>query len=338
MDYIVSPVQPRATMAVEKPKSDTAYFIGQVGFEKLQYSRYVSWNDKHWTSEFQGIFAGIEPNDVVIYQTPTYAGTEVEDYAVEAAHEKGAKVVGLVHDVEYLRYPEDYDKERELNFLKTFDGLIVGSKRIHDALRADGITTPMVESGPWGYIQPFEYARPKFSKTIHYAGNLITWKAGFLSKVPEGLDLQVYGSNGEDEKPDYPPTDSVTLRGPKTQQELALLLTNGFGLIWDADQNLKFSEYTRMALSHKFSLYLSLGLPLIANRDTAIGEYIEKHGLGFVIDGISELQPLMDEIDESKYNQVVDRVAIMSDLVRRGRHIQSAALEISLKVRDADVF
>lgn len=336
MDYIISPLQPKANMAVEKPKTDTAIFIEQVGFTRLQYSRYVFWSDKNWHSQFTGMYSGMTPNSVVIYQTPTYAGPDVESYAIQAAHEKGAKVVGLIHDVEHLRYPDSYDAEYELNFLKSFDGLIVGSHRVREILVSEGVDIPIKESGPWGYIQPFEYERPTFTKTMHYAGNLISWKAGFLAHVPEGLDVQVYGQNDSKIEPDFTPSSSITLQGPKSQQDLSLALNNGFGLIWDADEDLKYSDYMRIALSHKFSLYLSLGLPIIANRDTAIGEYVDKYNLGFTLDDIKDLKPLMDDLDESKYNQVVDSVAIMSDLVRRGRHLQQSALEMSLRVRNAD--
>lgn len=336
MDYIVSPLQPKANMAVEKPKTDTAIFIGQVGFERLQLSRYVYWDDKNWQSQFSGIYSGITPDSVVIYQTPTYAGAEVEEYAVQAAHEKGAKVIGLIHDIEYLRYPTDYNHDSELHFLKSFDGLLVGSRRAREILERDGVDIPIREAGPFGYIQPFEYRRPQFSKTMHYAGNLLAWKAGFLAEVPSGLDIQVYGQNDQKDELDFIPSSSVTLRGSKSQQDLALSLTNGFGLIWDADENLQYSEYMRIAMAHKFSLYMSLGLPVIANTDTAIGEYVDRYNLGFTLEDIKELRPRMNDLTERQYNQYVDRVKVMSDLVRRGRHLQEAALAMSLTVRNAE--
>ena len=333
MNYIISPLQPQTDQATIKPKMDIAYFFGKIGFRELFLSRYVSWNDENWRSEILGMIATVDEGDVVIYQIPTYAAPEVEEAIVELVHKQKAKIVAFVHDVEYLRFPDQYDKAEVLRFLSSFDGLIVGTERVKSQLTADGITIPMVPSGPWGYRQPIEYRRPTFSQNIHYAGNLVTRKGGFLQNVPEGLHLKVYGSADGDVNLPYSLADSVEYLGSYRQEELALALNNGYGLLWDADTDNHFDDYARINMTHKFSLYLSMGLPVIAFNQSAIGKYVNEQGWGLGIDSLDNLPNLLAGITEDDYNHLVDKVADVSSLIRNGVHNQMAALQIVLAVK-----
>ncbi|KAB1969079.1 galactofuranosyltransferase [Lacticaseibacillus casei] len=333
MEYIISPLQPDTDQATIKAKMDTAYFYGKIGFHNLFLSRYVFWNDKHWRSEILGMIATVTKGDVVIFQIPTYAEPEVEEAVVELVHKQGALIVAFVHDVEYLRFPDSYNKQEVLKFLKSFDGLIVGTKLVKDQLASDGVSIPMIPSGPWGYHQAIAYRRPKFSQTLHYAGNLVERKAGFLKNVPADLNIKVYGSADGDTKLPYSLAESVEYLGSYRQEELALALNDGYGLIWDADTENHFDPYARINMTHKFSLYLSVGLPVIAFNQTAIGRYVSENGLGIAIDSLDNLPNIMAGITEDDYNQLVDKVANISNLIRTGRHNQMAALQAVLAVK-----
>ena len=333
MEYVISPLQPDTDQATVKAKLDTAYFFGKVGFRELFLSRYVFWNDEHWRSEILGIIATVGKGDVVIYQIPTYAEPSVEKAVVELVHKQGALIIAFVHDVEYLRFPDSYDKGQVLSFFKSFDALIVGTQLVKEKLAADGVNIPMIPSGPWGYRQPIAYRRPSFSKTLHYAGNLVDRKAGFLQNFPENLHIKVYGS--ADGKTDLPFSlaDSVEYLGSYRQEELALALNDGYGLIWDEDKEHHFDPYARINMTHKFSLYLSLGLPVIACNQTAIGRYVSENGLGIAIDSLDNLGNIIEGVTEDDFNRIVDKVANISDLIRSGRHNQMAALQAVLAVK-----
>lgn len=335
MNYIISPIQAPTDQAVLKPKMDVSHFLAEIGFHELFLSRYVNYNDENWRSEILGMIATVRRGDVVVYQTPTYAVPEVEDAVVELVHNQHAKLIAFVHDVEYLRFPQWYDRAHNLQFLKSFDALIVGTAAIRDQLQQDGVDLPMIPSGPWGYQQPIAYRAPKFSHTLHYAGNLVAWKGGFLQNVDASLKIKVYGSaDGEADLP-YTPAPNVELLGSYHQEELGLALQDGFGLIWDADQNDHFSDYAKVCMSHKFSLYLSLGLPIVTYAQSAIGQYVKANGLGIVVDSLTELPAILAGVDEAQYAALVNRVATMSDLVRTGRHNQLAALQAVLAVSHA---
>ncbi|MDK7183245.1 galactofuranosyltransferase [Lacticaseibacillus rhamnosus] len=338
MIYVISPLQLPTDEATLKAKTDVAHFFGEIGFRELFLSRYVKWNDEHWRSEILGMISTVGEEDVVIYQIPTYADPEVESAVVELVHKQKAKIIAFVHDVEYLRFPDQYDKNQVIGFFNSFDGLIVGTEIVKQRLAEDGVNVPMIPSGPWGYVQPIAYRRPTFSQNIHYAGNLVPRKAGFLQNVPDGLHFKVYGS--ADGNPDLPYSlsSSVEYLGSHRQEELGLALNNGYGLLWDADTENKMDPYSKINMTHKFSLYLSVGLPVIAYNQSAIGRYVNANGLGIVIDSVENLPNIIQGITEDDYNHIVDKVASISGLIRSGRHNQMAALQAVLAVKGSMPF
>ncbi|MCI1987398.1 MAG: galactofuranosyltransferase [Lactobacillus sp.] len=336
--YSVTPMQMPTDQAVIKPKEDVAILLAQAGITPLYYSRYVSWNDDNWASQIKGMLATVVAGDVVIYQTPTYAAPEVEAMIISQTHEQGAKIIGFVHDVEYLRYPQSYNREEGVAFLNSFDALMINTKQMRDQVVDSGVTVPIVEVGPWGYVQPFPKRRPQFSKDIHYAGNLVEWKAGFLQNLPADLHVLLYGSADGDDNLGFDLAPGVERMGSYSQEKLAMALDHGFGLIWDCSSNDEYNPYALINMPHKFSLYMSLGLPVIANANSAIGTFVQANGVGIVVNTMAELAERMAALDEDEYNAIADRVAVMSDLVRTGRHLQLGALNAVLTVNNVVPF
>lgn len=335
MNYIISPLQAASDQAVVKPKEDVAHYLQQIGFQPLWYNRFIKFEgDGDWAGRIEGMLGPVQAGEVVIYQTPTYADITIEKYIIEAVHQRHAKIVAFVQDVEYLRYPELYPKVEWLDYLNSFDVVMVSTTPMAAAIKADGVKRPIIISGPWGYVEPMTYHQPSFSRTLHYAGNLMKWKSGFLRHVPASLDVQVYGSENGQTNLSYPLGPGVTYRGTMSQAELGLTLTNGFGLIWDEDDQGHYAAYARINQAHKFSLYLALGLPVIANRESAIGAYIEQNQVGLVIDHLTQLPDVMAAQTEATYGPLVDQVKALSALIRAGRHTQLAALKAVLAAHD----
>lgn len=328
MNFIITPLQGPSDQAAIKPKEDVAYFLHQIGFQTLWYNRFVKFEgDGDWGVRIRGMLSPVHAGDTVIYQTPTYADINIEKYIIQVVHERQAKIAALVHDVEYLRYPQNYDRAELLDYLNRFDVVMVSTRPMGAQIKADGVVKPIVLSGPWGYVEPMVYRQPRYSRTIHYAGNLIAWKSGFLKNIPADLDVQVYGSENGNTNISYPLGSGVTYQGSLSQERLALALDRGFGLIWDADQDDHYAAYARINQSHKFSLYLALGLPVIANRDSAIGQYILENHLGLVVDSMPQLVAAMAKVDEAAYTKMVTQVRAVADVIREGRHTQLAALK-----------
>lgn len=328
MIYTVNPIQPESLNAAIKPKDDLAFFLEQIGIQPLYYSRWLNNQEKDYLPAVRsGVLAPIQKGDVVINQIPTYVIPEIADGIIHMTQAKGAKIVALVHDVDYLRFPKTYGLAPGVNYLNMHDLVMVWSERLEHRLRETGVTKPIVVIGPCDYRQGFELRRPKFSRDLFYAGNLIAWKAAFLAKFPANLHLDVYGSNDESSDLSFKPAPSVTKHDSLPADELAMKLNHGFGLIWDAGSDGEFNEYSRLTMPHKFSLYMSLGLPVITITDSAAGDFVRKNQLGITVDSLEELPAKLASIDEAAYERIVDRIVPMAKLIRSGRHIQAAALK-----------
>ena len=332
MLYTVTPIQGPTDQAVIKPKEDTAVFLGHIGFLPLRYSRYIN-NEDHWETEIKGgILAPVQAGDIVIPQVPGYAPLTVEDAFVHGTHDRGGKVIALVHDAEYLRYPKSYDRKTWVEYLGSYDALLVNTPEEKRQVLASGVNLPIVVTGPWGYIQPIGSRQPHFSKTIHYAGNLVEWKGGFMANIPAGLDVKLYGSSDGNSDLGYSIADSVERMGSYSQEALALSLDNGFGLVWDENSSHHYNDYAMINMPHKLSLYLSLGLPVIAKKGSQVGNFVAANHVGIVVDDMEALVPVMAAMDEAHYNELLAAVKPMEALVRSGRHLQLAALKAIMAV------
>lgn len=326
MLFSVTPMQGPTDQAVIKPKEDTAKFLGELGCVPLQYTRYIS-NEDNWVTEIKGgILAPVLSDAIVISQVPGYASLKVEDQFVHGTHERGGKIIAFVHDAEFLRYPQTNPVQTWKEYLNSYDVVMVNTPEEKRRVAAAGVIRPIIETGPWGYIQPISPRDPQFSRTIHYAGNLVEWKSGFMANVPEKLKIRLYGSRDGDADLGYTIAKSVKRMGSFSQERLALALSNGFGLVWDENSKHQYTEYAMINMPHKLSLYLSLGLPVIAKKGSEVGNFVDANHLGIVVDDLADLVPIMNDMTEDSYRAMADGIKPMERLIRTGRHTQLAAL------------
>lgn len=337
MNYIMTPLQGYRDSAVIKPKEDVAYYLQQAGFIAISYPRQAH-NFTNWQSMLAGTVATVQPDDNVIYQTPTWAGMDIENEVVRLLKQRGANVIAFVHDIEYVRFPDRFQKNGQIDYYNQFTGLIVATEPQRQRLMADGVRVPIIVSGPWSYLQERPLVAPSYSQRVHYAGNLVSWKSGFLSRLGADTRIEVYGSNNMEHDLGYSLGAGVNYHGSLTQVELTERLSNGFGLIWDEDDHGHYTDYALTNMPHKFSLYLSLGMPIIGKRGSVVGQLIERFTLGWVLDDISALAELVAGIDQHSYDRHVAQSMQAGRLVRSGRYTQLAALKAIMAIDQVSPF
>jgi hypothetical protein len=101
-----------------------------------------------------------------------------------------------------------------------------------------------------------------------------------------------------------------------------------FGLIWEGDSiescTGPFGQYIRYNNPHKFSLYLSLGLPVIVWKEAAIAPFVLQNKLGFTISSFNELESIGERVTDEEYNGYVSNIRQFSDKVRTGYFLSKA--------------
>ena len=245
---------------------------------------------------------------------------------------KGVKLYGIIHDVSDLRFPEA-EQRSDMHFLKRFDGLISHNPSMTAWLRKKGYRRPVVDLNVFDYCMENgrDFHEPSISGELKvlYAGNLSYHKATYIYdkrfKDPHGARLFVYGQGFEKERMNG---STVNHMGAFNPNDPDLPDTYHFGLIWEGTSvdtcDGQFGQYIRYNNPHKFSLYISLGLPVIVWKEAAIAPFVLEHKIGFTIGSFAELDNIAAGISDDTYREYLKNLAGLSDKVRQGFFLESA--------------
>lgn len=101
-----------------------------------------------------------------------------------------------------------------------------------------------------------------------------------------------------------------------------------FGLIWEGESvdtcSGQMGQYIRFNNPHKFSLYLSLGLPVIVWKEAAIAPFVLKHGIGITIGSFDDLEKINERVTEKEYRGYLENLRGLSAKVRNGYFLDKA--------------
>ena len=281
-----------------KPRVDTFDILHKYhNFKEMGVPLFGNFTDKQIKDMVANNTHKLTKDDVVFWQYPIYINKpfQLEKEYISSIHKRGAKVIALIHDVDYLRGWQDSIPEA----LFFFDGIITPSKNMSEELRSWGIVSPITEMGPYTFITKVH--KPSyFSKDVYYCGSTYSWKTSFLSSID--FNLNVYGSIGKKVNLN----NKVKYLGELGTNELVSSLTKGYGFIWDEEvsSKTKLKEYLAYNLPYKLSLYIASGIPIICKKHTNVGDFVEKQHIGFTVNSMSEikLQLLNQTVaDYSKY-------------------------------------
>lgn len=249
---------------------------------------------------------------------------------------KKIPVYGVIHDINDLRFPES-KQTSDMHFLRRFDGLVSHNPSMTAWLRKKGYSKPVVNLKVFDYC--LRNARSYHEENVSgplkvlYAGNLSYRKATYVYNTLIGgmnnVELCVYGQYFEQDRVNGSRVNYKGLFDPNTPE---LTEKYHFGIIWEGTSldtcDGPFGEYIRYNNPHKFSLYLSLGLPVVVWKEAAIAPFIRENGLGFTIDSVMELDTLTEKISKEQYREYIDNVEKMAGKVRQGHFLKTAIAEL----------
>lgn len=94
-------------------------------------------------------------------------------------------------------------------------------------------------------------------------------------------------------------------------------------MIWDGDSVPMLSQlgrYTQYNYPYKSSFYLSLGMPLITWRGSAVADVIKQYRFGIVLNQIEELGTTVKALTSQQVNRMVENARNLGEELRTGRH------------------
>lgn len=94
--------------------------------------------------------------------------------------------------------------------------------------------------------------------------------------------------------------------------------------------------YTKIIYPHKISAYLVAKIPLIVWSKSAAANWIQKNGLGFAVDSLDQVAPILEKMTEETYHDYQHNLIGMSNLIREGIFEKNAALRAYMAVNEVN--
>lgn len=239
---------------------------------------------------------------------------------------RGIELVCLVHDLDSYRY-ERYVRDTEVNFLNSMDLLIVHTDRMQEVVRQNGIKTSTRILRLFDYLADESQAAAKGNgMEVVFAGNLD--KSEFIGKLLEtpslgSLTLNLYGITSKP-LPEHP---NVKYMGVFDPDDISAI-RGDWGLVWDGDSvdtcGGAFGHYLRINSSHKASLYIAAGIPVIVWSESGIAPFVKENSLGICVNSLSDIEKTIQALTSGEMETIRLGVKAFSSKLKRGDMLRAA--------------
>lgn len=282
----------------------------------------------------------LKQGDELLIQFPMLHHSFFTTHHVKKAQKKGVKVHFIIHDLEALRYVnvENFPLKHKIRIQIQESGLLGAADGIiaHNPIMKSVLVDKGVEADKIVSLGIFDYLIPNFQEKmgltknlpIIVAGNLAQEKAGYLYSLPEEPAYNLYGVGFDESRA----LANETYFGSFLPDELPAVLEGGFGLVWDGDSaetcSGVFGEYLRYNNSHKASLYLASGFPLVVWKQSALSHFVLENGCGIAVESLHYLSQAIAQLDDKDYQDLLVNAKRIGQKIRNGSYLTNALNKI----------
>ncbi|MEY8539003.1 sugar transferase [Lactococcus muris] len=297
-----------------------------LGYRELGIYRYDITADSpvELSKRLDGIVAGLQQGDVVIFQTPTWNTTSFDERFMDKLRLYRVKIIVFVHDVVPLMFAGNYYlMERTIAYYNKADLIIVPSQEMLDKLREQGLTVKKaIIQKMWDHPTTVPSLPAVFEKRLHFPGSVERFS--FVKQWHYDIPLHLYS------REDVALPSNVYHHPYMPDEQLLLELSRGgFGLVWMDDHD---KDYQKLYCPYKLGAFLAAGIPVFVQRGIANQDLIERNGLGIVVDSLDEVTTIVRDMTEETYQKMVERVRAFNPLLRHGyfarRLLTNAVFEV----------
>ncbi|MED9974922.1 sugar transferase [Streptococcus salivarius] len=290
---------------------------------------------------FGEVLDQLKQGDELLIQLPIINHSFFTTHHVKKAQKKGVKVHFIIHDLDALRFMNGQAvplkqrirmKIQESALLGAADGIIAHNPIMKSVLVDKGIAEDkIVILGIFDYLIPNFQEKTGLTKNqpIIVAGNLAQEKAGYLYSLPIDPAYNLYGVGFDESRA----LANETYFGSFLPDDLPAALEGGFGLVWDGDSaetcSGVFGEYLRYNNSHKASLYLASGFPLVVWKQSALSHFVLEKGCGIAVESLHDLKETIDNLSDADYQDLVDNAKRVGQEIRDGHYLKTALKHLS---------
>ena len=105
-------------------------------------------------------------------------------------------------------------------------------------------------------------------------------------------------------------------------------ISGGWGLVWDGDSidscTGDLGEYLRYNTSHKTSLYLSAGIPVIVWEQSSLAGWVKEQNIGITVKSLHDISSAISGLSNADYAHIINNVRAIAVRLRRGYFMKQA--------------
>ena len=336
-----------ARNAGNKARNDVEEIVKREGYQPLLltvedwYQMGTVKAQQHKAKALAQAFSQLKSGDQLLIQFPMLHHSFFTTRLVRKIQRRGVQVYFIIHDLEALRYanldtvPLKHKIRvhlQESSLLKVADGVIAHNPIMKSVLVKKGIPEHKLVS-----LEIFDYLIPNYQEKdglskdqpIIVAGNLAQEKAGYLYQLPARPAYNLYGVGFDESRA----LENEAYFGSFLPDELPAALEGGFGLVWDGDSaetcSGVFGEYLRYNNSHKASLYLASGFPLVVWKQSALSHFVLEKNCGIAVESLHDLKNTIENLSDADYQELVANAKRIGKKIRDGFYLTSALEQLT---------
>ena len=333
--------------AGSKARNDVETILISEGYEglELKVENWYKMNffkaQQHKYRATKSVFDQLEAGDELVIQFPIIHHTFFISQLIKQAQKRGAKFYLLIHDIETLRHAAGSEVKfrhkvrnyfQEKKALMSVDGIIVHNDIMKKVLVGQGVPADkMVSLEIFDYLIPNFAEKPNLQKDqpIIVAGNLNPAKSGYLYNLPEQPAYNLYGVGYDESRA----LKNTSYFGSFMPDDLPAALEGSFGLVWDGDSSEtcqgSYGNYLRFNNSHKASLYLASGFPVVVWKESALAHFILEKSCGIAVASLHDLEAALENLTEKEYADLSENARRIGKDLREGYYLRSALKKLN---------
>ena len=333
--------------AGSKARNDVESILISEGYEglELKVENWYKMNffkaQQHKYRATKSVFDQLGAGDELVIQFPIIHHTFFISRLIKQAQKRGAKFYLLIHDVETLRHAAGSEVKfrhkvrnyfQEKKALMSVDGIIVHNDIMKKVLVSQGVPADkMVSLEIFDYLIPNfeEKTAPQKDQPIIVAGNLNPTKSGYLYNLPEQPAYNLYGVGYDESRA----LKNTSYFGSFMPDNLPTALEGSFGLVWDGDSSEtcqgSYGNYLRFNNSHKASLYLASGFPVVVWKESALAHFILEKSCGIAVASLHDLEAALENLTEKEYADLSENARRIGKDLREGYYLRSALKKLN---------
>ena len=333
--------------AGSKARNDVEAILISEGYEglELKVENWYKMNffkaQQHKYRATKSVFDQLGAGDELVIQFPIIHHTFFISQLIKQAQKRGAKFYLLIHDIETLRHAAGSEVKfrhkvrnyfQEKKALMSVDGIIVHNDIMKKVLVGQGVPADkMVSLEIFDYLIPNFAEKPNLQKDqpIIVAGNLNPAKSGYLYNLPDQPAYNLYGVGYDESRA----LKNTSYFGSFMPDNLPTALEGSFGLVWDGDSSEtcqgSYGNYLRFNNSHKASLYLASGFPVVVWKESALAHFILEKSCGIAVASLHDLEAALENLTEKEYADLSENARRIGKDLREGYYLRSALKKLN---------